>query len=238
MPYMSSISSRKAVHKPVRVSFLFRLSAPTPVQTALNRPLTSIYNPPGPHRSPSSLLFPQTVMDATSILLQLSQSSSPHHQPLHFNYFGDRVADRNSLAAHSSFIRSSAPRQMQQYASQFLPSSFRSTYSMASSSGSSSFVPENSRMGSPYELSDPELRTPAPQTYHTAEQYASAPSSWPQQADQPQVTQYAADPYPSPSYELADGNGMSPPVKAEDASHIESYGSHPCIVQGQKDIYS
>ncbi|KAI1790985.1 hypothetical protein LXA43DRAFT_1094997 [Ganoderma leucocontextum] len=161
-------------------------------------------------------------MDA-AILLQLSHSSSPHHQPLHYNLFGDRVADRNTLAAHSSFVRSSAPRQMPQYTSQFLPSSFRSTYSMASSSsGSGSFVAGGSRVGSPYEVSDAELHTPAPQTYH-AEQYPSASSSWPQQVDQSQPPQYAADPYTSTSYELADNTVMHSPAKTEDPAHIEPY---------------
>ncbi|TBU26802.1 hypothetical protein BD311DRAFT_414960 [Dichomitus squalens] len=163
-------------------------------------------------------------MDATSVLLHLSQSSSPHHQPLHFNHFGDRVADRTTLAARS-FIRSSAPRQMPHYTSQFHPSSFRSTYSMASSSsGSSSFVPESSRLDSSYDFLDAKLRTlGAPQSYHAAEQYPSAPSSWAQQVDQPQVAQYATNSYSSSSYGLADGSGMSPPIKSEDAPHIESY---------------
>ncbi|KAM5539919.1 hypothetical protein V8D89_006422 [Ganoderma adspersum] len=160
-------------------------------------------------------------MDA-AILLQLSHSSSPHHQPLHYNYFGDRVADRNTLAAHSSFVRSSAPRQMPQYTSQFLSSSFRSTYPMASSSGSGSFVAGGSRVGSPYDVSDTELHTPAPQTYH-AEQYPSASSSWSQQVDQSQPPQYTADPYTSASYELAESSLMHSPVKSEDAAHIEPY---------------
>ena len=78
-------------------------------------------------------------------------------------------------------------------------------------------------MGSPYEVSDTELHTPAPQTYH-AEQYPAASSSWPQHVDQSQPPQFAADPYTSASYELADSNVMHSPVKNEDAAHIEPYG--------------
>ncbi|KAI0673910.1 hypothetical protein C8Q78DRAFT_968446 [Trametes maxima] len=180
----------------------------------------------------------QPLMDvATSFLMQSfaqpSHSSSPN-QPLHYNYF-DRAANHSRrIPLQSSFVRSSAsaPRQMQHYSSQVLPSSYRSTYSMdsSSSSGSGTYVNDGSPpLGSPYEVSNGELQPPAVtggQPYPT-ETYNQ---SWPQTAQQPS-TQYA-DPYSANSYELPgtvsstpadNGNMMHTAVKAEE--HMESYGS-------------
>ncbi|KAI0640200.1 hypothetical protein C8Q77DRAFT_118497 [Trametes polyzona] len=177
----------------------------------------------------------QPLMDvAASFLMQQfappSHSSSPHHhQPLHYNYF-DRAADHSRrIPLQSSFVRSSAPRQMQHFASssQALPSSYRSTFSMESSSSSTgSFAQDGSPLGSPYEVPNTDFQPPAVtggQPYPT-EAY---PQSWPQIAQQ-SPTQYA-DVYSSTSYELPSSapsnstpdSNMMQVVKAEDS--LESY---------------
>ncbi|KAI8981322.1 hypothetical protein BD414DRAFT_516237 [Trametes punicea] len=176
----------------------------------------------------------QPLMDVASSFLmqhfaQPSHSSSPHpHQALHYNYF-DRAADRSRrIPIQSSFVRSSAPRQLH-YPPQGLPSSYRSTYSMesSSSSGSGSFFQDNSPLGSPYEVPNVELQLPAVtggQPYPT-EAYSQ---SWSQTAQQ-SPSQFA-DPYSTGSYDMpssassstADGNVMHSGVKpAED--NLESY---------------
>ena len=170
-------------------------------------------------------------MDA-AILFQLAHpAASPHHvPPLHYSYLAaDRVADRRTFADNSSYVRSSAPRQMQHH-HQFNPSSYRSTYSMdSSSSGSGSFVAGSSPMASPFEVAEPELRAAAVsggQPYQP-EQYSQ---TW-GVLEQPQHSQYA-DPYASGSYELpptasastsTDGPMMHSAIKSEE--HIESFGN-------------
>ncbi|KAI0713186.1 hypothetical protein C8T65DRAFT_162179 [Cerioporus squamosus] len=175
----------------------------------------------------------QPQMDAApSVLFHFAAHPSPpsHHQPLHFSYFPDRLPDRRTPASHSSFVRASAPRQMQPFASQFLPSSFRSTYSMnSSSSGSASFGVDPSPMGSPYEVSEADLRnatvTSSGSQQYPSEQYSQ---SWSQVGEQSH-SQYA-DSYSPPSYDLpppaaastsADGAYAHSSVKAEE--HMESY---------------
>ncbi|KAI9066526.1 hypothetical protein FKP32DRAFT_1610034 [Trametes sanguinea] len=184
----------------------------------------------------------QSLMDvasASSFLMQHfaqpSHSSSPHpHQTLHYNYFDRAAADRSRrVPLQSSFVRSSAPRQLH-YSAQGLPSSYRSTYSMesSSSSGSGSFFQDASPLGSPYEVPNVELQLPAVtggQPYPT-EAY---PQSWPQTAQQ-SPSQYP-DPYAAASYDLpssvsststTDGGMMhSTAVKGGNDGHLESYGS-------------
>ncbi|KAI0354742.1 hypothetical protein OH77DRAFT_488235 [Trametes cingulata] len=177
----------------------------------------------------------QPLMDvAASFLMQQfappSHSSSPHHQPLHYNYF-DRAADNSRrFPLQSSFVRSSAPRQMQHYSTQAVPSSYRSTYSMeSSSSGSGSFVQDASPLGSPYEVPSVDLQPPAVtggQPYSATEGY---PQSWPHTAQQ-SPSQYA-DPYsagsydlpPAPSSSAPDANIMHPSAKT--AEELGSYGN-------------
>ncbi|KAI0658393.1 hypothetical protein C8Q70DRAFT_917752 [Cubamyces menziesii] len=183
----------------------------------------------------------QPPMDvAASFLMQHfaqspHSSNSPHlhNQSLHYNYF-DRPADHSRrIPLQSSFVRSSAPRQVQHFPSQVLPSSYRSTFSMesSSSSGSGSFIHDASPLGSPYEVPNVELQPPAVtggQPYPT-EAYSQ---SWPQ-APQQQPSQYA-DPYSTTSYDLpssassnstADSNLLNAGNKAED--QLESYGGTP-----------
>ncbi|KAI0778926.1 hypothetical protein BD413DRAFT_601564 [Trametes elegans] len=183
----------------------------------------------------------QPPMDvAASFIMQQfappPHSSSPHHhQPLHYNYF-DRAADHSRrIPLQSSFVRSSAsaPRQMH-FSAQVLPSSYRSTYSMdsSSSSASGSLVHDGSPLGSPYDVGNVDLQPPAVTGGQPYSMEAYSQQSWPQPA-QPSPTQYA-DPYSTPSFELppsasppsvADGGMMNTAVKAED--HMDPYGGTP-----------
>ncbi|KAL1951030.1 hypothetical protein VTO73DRAFT_179 [Trametes versicolor] len=169
---------------------------------------------------------------ATSFLMQFApppHSSPPHPQALHYNYF-DRAADHSRrVPLQSSFVRSSAPRQMQHYAPQAMPSSYRSTFSMdsSSSSGTGSYGHDGSPLGSPYENAD--LQPPAVSGGGQPFPADAYPHSWPQVAQQPPSQyqdSYAAGSYELPSSETstsaADGNMMQG-VKTEDS--LESYGS-------------
>ncbi|OJT04565.1 hypothetical protein TRAPUB_4835 [Trametes pubescens] len=171
---------------------------------------------------------------ATSFLMQQfappPHSSPPHQQALHYNYF-DRTADPSRrIPLQSSFVRSSAPRQMQHYAPQAMPSSYRSTFSMdsSSSSGTGSYGHDGSPLGSPFDGPNSGLQPPAASGGGQPFPTEAYPHSWPQVA-QPSPSQYP-DPYPAGSYELppsasstsaADGNMMQG-VKAEDS--LEPYG--------------
>ncbi|KAH9914634.1 uncharacterized protein BXZ73DRAFT_106533 [Epithele typhae] len=175
-------------------------------------------------------------MDA-SILLQFAHShSAPSPSvPLHYNNFGDRVADRPHLTPSSSFVRSSAPRSMntpqqqqpqqQQSFQNFALPSFRSPFPIsAAASASSSFLHDT---GSPYDLPDPDAHnsTATAQAFHSEQQYAQ---QWSQVVES-QAQQYA-DSYASSSYDLAPS---SPPhadgpmlhQSARDSEHIEPYSS-------------
>ncbi|KAI0830850.1 hypothetical protein BC628DRAFT_1313060 [Trametes gibbosa] len=158
-----------------------------------------------------------------------SSPANAPHQPLHYAYL-DRPADHSRrIPLQSSFIRSSAPRQMQHFSSQVLPSSYRSTFSMdsSSSSGTGSFAQGSSPLGSPYDVSNADMQSTA---VSGGQPYPSEayPHAWPQVA-QPSSNQYT-DPYAAGSYELppsasstsADGNMMQV-VKAEES--MESYGN-------------
>ncbi|KAH9854345.1 hypothetical protein C2E23DRAFT_69842 [Lenzites betulinus] len=150
---------------------------------------------------------------------------APAHQPaqpLHYGYY-DRTADPARRLQSASFLRSSAPRQMQHYpAPQLLPSSYRSSFSMdsSSSSGTGSFAQGSSPLGSPYGA-DMHQPSGAQQPY----QPDAYPQSWPQVAQPPASAQYA-DPYAA-SYDLpsaapsASADSMMQGVKAEDS--IEAY---------------
>ena len=174
---------------------------------------------------------------ATTARFHFANPSSA--QPLHFSYPPDRRAappSSSASASSSSFVRAAAPRQMQPFAasaSHFLPSAFRSTYPLTSSSAASaSFGVGPSPMGSPYEVdvAEADLRTSA-QPY-SPEQYPSQPWSTvgePSQAQAQAQSQYA-DPYASPPYELPPAASASPSengayasVKAEEP--LESYAA-------------
>ena len=174
---------------------------------------------------------------ATTARFHFANPSSA--QPLHFSYPPDRRAappssSASASASSSSFVRAAAPRQMQPFAasaSHFLPSAFRSTYPLTSSSaGSASFGVGPSPMGSPYEVdvAEADLRT-STQPY-SPEQYPSQPWSTVGEPSQAQAQSQYADPYASPPYELPPAASASPSengayasVKAEEP--LESYAA-------------
>lgn len=171
----------------------------------------------------------QPHMDAAILFnLPANPASHPLHQSSsHYSYLPpDRVADRRPFADNSSFLRSSAPRQMHNH---FLSSSFRSTYPMPAST-SSSFAPGSSPAGSPFELApEPDLRAhalggqPYQPEHFTQSWGISEQPSHPQYADQYASSSYDIPPLASASTST-DPSIMHSSIKSEE-HQLEAFGN-------------
>ena len=187
----------------------------------------------------------------SSMLLQFPHAppATARTPPLQYNGFGSRVAHRAPYtSATPSYIRSSAPRQMEQYSPQYSsPETYRAPYPIPAAYAQDT--------GSPYDVAEAGT---ASQSYHPEQQQYSPPA-WSQVMDQqphqspqthhqhqqqqqqsyPEATSYAAGMYDLP----LSASPQTPhalahtPIKAEEqygmclqsytADHLQSHAVMP-----------